>query len=183
MNLPRLESVCVLGAVLVAASVTWTGCSENRREPATGAGGRPDVVHFSGDKLTVPAGWSAERIQGGLLLMAAEVQDGWQANLFLEERPDPDSSSLEDWLGAAPETLRQQKLGFKLLDRTIRTSTGGMEYACLEYTFISKEVPLREWYIVGKRGQGKKCFIYASAAARRWEQDSPNFKSIVDCLR
>lgn len=146
-------------------------------------GGPTNVVQFSGSELKVPAGWTSEKIQGGLLVMAAEDHDGWQANLFLEEKGDPDSRSLADWLEAAPESLRQQKQGFNLLDRSVHTSAGGMEYARLEYTFTSKNVGLREWYIVGKRGNGKKVFVYASAAAARWEQDSPVFKGIVDSLR
>ena len=112
---PRLESVRVLGAVLVAAVVTSTGCSQDRPEPSARVGGPTNVVQFSGSELKVPAGWTAEHIQGGLLVMAAEVHDGWQANLFLEERADPDSRSLSDWLEAAPGTLRQQKQGFNLL--------------------------------------------------------------------
>jgi len=181
--LPRPELVRELGAVLLAAVVTSTGCSEDRPEPSARVGGSTNVVQFSGSELKVPAGWTAEKIQGGLLVMAAEVHDGWQANLFLEEKADPDSRSLADWLEAAPESLRQQKQGFNLLDRSVHTSAGGLEYARVEYTFTSRDVPLREWYIVGKRGNGKKVFIYASAAVGRWEQDSPVFKGIVDSLR
>ncbi len=141
-------------------------------------GSVPYCLHFWPSRVgnvsdrcpTIRVAWGRRAaVRGGV---EAEVHDGWQVNLFLEDNPDPDSRSLADWLEAAPGALQQQKAWFQLLDRSTHTSVGSLVYARLEYTFTSRDALFREWYVIAKRGNGKKVFIFASTAVGRWEQDS-----------
>jgi len=137
---------------------------------------------FAGHEFAVPAGWTTEQTAGGLLLMATQVEDGWQANVFLEERVDREGRSLEQSLADLAPNLKARKPQFKEVSRKIDKLPGGIAYGLLEYSCTQQGTSLREWEVVAKLEGGKRLFILASSSSSRWDKYQPLLRSLLGSL-
>ena len=162
------------------------GCSTSTMPSDTVGKQDPDLTarsRFAGIEFEPPPGWTTEDIQGGLLLLASEIEGGWQANLFLEVRDDPDARSLEQAIDELVPNLRASKQGFREVSRTIETHPNGFRIARVEFTCVNQETAITEWEIVIELGQEKRLFVLASSASGLWGKYQPIFERFIKSLR
>src|SRR5437879_4796109 len=166
-----------IAGIAVAATLSLSGCSDNRQTQAPTA---PQAKHipqtsvtqrFAGHEFTVPSGWTTEKASGGasgsLLLLAPQIEDNWQANVFLEARVDQEKRSLEQSLADLAPNLKVRKAQFTELSRKTGKLPGGIEYGLLEYSCTQQGTNLREWEVVVELAGGNRLFILASSPLSR----------------
>jgi hypothetical protein len=184
MTHQRIHSV----VVIVAAVLSLSGCSDNTQtrapaSPQTKSISQPHISRFAGLEFAVPPGWSRNEASGGLLLLAPQIEDNWQANIFLEARLDREMRSLEQAFIDLVPNLTARKTQFVELGRKTDRLPGGFECGILEYSCAQQGAALREWQVIVVLPGGKRLFILASSPASRWDKYRPLFKSMLDSFK
>lgn len=139
---------------------------------------RMDDIQFE-----LPRDWNAENIAGGLLVLAPTIEAGWQANIFLETRRDPENRSLEVALADLITGLRNSKSKFRETQRSSQESAAGLRFAVVEYTCQDAVTSLTEWEIIISLSGQKRLFILASSSSALWEKYQPVFEAFADSLK
>jgi hypothetical protein len=169
-------------------AIILSGCSDNSpatptTNPQDGQTSVPSTKQrFFGLEFAVPTGWTAEQASGGLLLMAPQVEDGWQANVFLEKRVDQDKRSLEQALDELATNLKARKVGFVESNRKVDMLPSRLEYGLLEYSCTQQGTLLSEWEVIVILPSGERLFVLASSPSSRWNKYQPLFRSLLDSL-
>jgi len=138
---------------------------------------------FGAFEFVLPNGWTKENASGGLLLMAPEIENNWQANLFLECRDDPEGRPMEQALADVVPNLKDRKKQFREVSRKVEKHLGGFQTAILEYTCADQGTALTEWEIVIDAGDKKRLFVLASSATASWAKYQPVFQRFVESLK
>ena len=163
------RSVKILAvASLFAALVGCSSSSSNDKvgeAPEDASASRQDFGPF---EFVLPKGWTKENAAGGLLLMAPEIENNWQANLFLEFRDDPEERTVEQALADVVPNLRDRKKRFREVSRKAEMHPGGFQIATSEYTCADEGAALTEWEIVIRADTKKRLFVLASSASASW---------------
>jgi len=133
-------------------------------------------------QFELPRDWTAENIAGGLLALAPTIEAGWQANIFLECRRDPENRSLEVALADYISTLRDSKSQFRETRRSSQESAAGLRYAVVEYTCQNEDTSLTQWEIIVSLSGQKRLFILASSSSALWGKYQPVFEAFADSL-
>jgi len=176
----RFAKICVS---FLAAIV---GCSSSTTPQNTAGvpmGHSEQRQRFGGFEFTKPNGWTTEKAGGGQLLMAPDVENNWQANIFLEYRDDPEARSLEQALADVVPNLNERKKQFRELSRKVDKHAGGFQIGTLEYTCADQGTALIEWEIIIDAGNRKRLFVLASSATASWAKYQPVFQRFVESLK
>jgi hypothetical protein len=169
-------------ASLLAALV---GCSSSTSPGKPANAPKNDSVprqKFGDFEYALPNGWTKENAGGGQLLMAPDIENHWQANLFLEYRDDPEGRPLKQTLADAVPNLKDRKKQFREVSRKVEERAGGFQIATLEYTCADQGTALTEWEIVIDAGNKKRLFVLASSATASWAKYQPVFQKFVESL-
>jgi hypothetical protein len=174
------SSVNILASLVVAL----VGCSSSNDK----AGEAPNGVsgsrqEFGAFEFVLPNGWTKENALGGLLLMAPDIENNWQANLFLEFRDDPDGRTVEQTLADVVPNLKDRKKLFREVSRKVEKHSGGFQIATLEFTCADEGAALTEWEIVIRADSKRQLFVLASSASASWARYRPVFQRFVGSLR
>lgn len=175
----RLKLVAGLAAALA-------GCSGPARPSGTRdvpTADAPAPQQFAGVAFVAPPGWSSERLEGGLLLLAPEIEAGWQANLFLELREDEEARSLEEGMADLVPNLEARKQHFQEISRRIERQPGGLRFGRIKYTCANQGTALTEWEVIIPLEGRKRLFVLASSASARWSRYQPAFQQFIESLR
>jgi hypothetical protein len=115
--------------------------------------------------------------------MAPEIENDWQANLFLEFRKDAGGRTLEHALADVVPNLKDRKKQFREVSRKVEQHSGGFQVATLEYTCTDQGTALTEWEIVIEADGKRRLFVLASSASASWAKDQPVFQKFVGSLK
>ena len=80
--------------------------------------------------------------------MAPDIENNWQANLFLETREDAGGRTLEQALADLVPNLKDRKKQFREVRRKVEKHSGGFRIGTIEYTCADQGTALTEWEIV-----------------------------------
>ena len=167
-------------ASLLAALV---GCSSCTSPEKAGEGDSVPRQKFGAFEFELPDRWTKEDAAGGLLLMAPEIENDWQANLFLEFRKDAGGRTLEQALADVVPNLKDRKKQFREVSRKVERHSGGFQVATLEYTCTDQGTALTEWEIVIEADGKRRLFVLASSASASWAKYQPVFQKFVGSLK
>jgi hypothetical protein len=162
------------------------GCSSSSSSQGAGDTPNPDSVppeKLGAFEFVVPTGWTKENAGGGLLLMAPDIENNWQANLFLELREDADGRTLEQGLADLIPNLKNRNKQFHEVSRKVEKHSGGFQMGKIEYTCADQGTTLTEWEIIVEVDSRKRLFVLASSASGSWTKYQPVFQSFVGSLR
>ena len=175
--------VAMIVASLLPALAGCTGSSSP--EKPTNAPKKDSVVRqkFGDFEYALPNGWTKENAGGGQLLLAPDIENNWQANLFLQYRDDPDERSLEEAQADMVPNLKDRKKEFHEVSRKVEKHPGGFQIGTLEYTCADQGTPLTEWEIIIDAGDMKRLFVLASSATASWAKHKPMFQEFVESLK
>ena len=151
--------------------------NKERADAPSKAAHRLDNIQFE-----LPRDWTTESAAGGLLALAPTIEAGWQANIFLEFRRDPDNRSLEVALADYISALRDSKSQFRETRRSFQESAAGLRYAVVEYTCQNEDPSLIAWQIIVSLLGQKRLFVLASSSSALWEKYQPVFEAFADSL-
>ena len=166
--------------------VALVGCSGSASPEKPASAAKNDSVSrqkFSDFEFGVPDGWTRENVGGGLLLMAPDIENNWQANLFLEIRDDPEGRTLELALADLATNLEARKEQFHEVSRKIVKHSGGFNMGILEYTWVEQGSALTELEIIIEAGSTKRFFVLASSASASWAKYQPMFQRFIESLK
>ena len=109
-----------------------------------GKGDRPRLGY------DIPDGWSSETLGDpeGELLLAPEEEAGWQANIFVEGREDPEGRDLESALDDLIPNLSACKEEFQLSAKNILRNGHGTRIGVIEFFHAASGIPIVEWELV-----------------------------------
>lgn len=138
---------------------------------------------FGAFEFVLPDGWTKETAAGGVLLMAPDIENNWQANLFLEFRHDPEERTVEQMLTEVVPNLKDRKKQFREVSRKAEKHPEGFQMATLEYTCVDQGTQLTEWEIVIEVESKKRLFVLASSASASWAKYQPVFQRFVGSLK
>ncbi len=96
--------------------------------------GAAETVSVAGIKFSVPQGWSKEEVSGGVLLLAPDQENNWQANIFIELRVDREHRPLDKAISDLAPNIKSRKAKYAELNRGVRSLPNGISYGILEYS-------------------------------------------------
>ena len=137
---------------------------------------------FGAFEFMLPDSWMKENAGGGMLLMAPNIENNWQANLFLEFRDDTEGRTVDQALADVVANLKDRKKQFREVSRNVEKHSGGFQIGSLEYTCADQVTPLTEWEIVIEASKKKRLFILASSASASWAKYQPVFQRFIASL-
>lgn len=109
-----------------------------------------------------PAGWSEESAEGGTLLLAPDLEQDWQANIFVETRKDDLSRDLQSAMRDHLASLRQTKKITKVLRTDVVALELGLVAAVIQYIHESDGMALQEREVMIPMGDGAVVFVLTS---------------------
>jgi hypothetical protein len=109
-----------------------------------------------------PAGWSEESAGGGTLLLAPDLEQDWQANIFIETRKDELSRDLQTAMRDHVASLRQTKKITKVLRTEVVALESGPMAAVIQYVHDSDGMALQEREVMVPMGDGAVVFVLTS---------------------
>jgi hypothetical protein len=109
-----------------------------------------------------PAGWSEESAEGGTLLLAPDLEQDWQANIFVETRKDELSRDLQTAMRDHLASLHQAKKITKVLRTEVVTLESGPMAAVIQYVHDSDGMALQEREVMVPMGDGAVAFVLTS---------------------
>lgn len=144
---------------------------------------KPKAIYAMDEvRFELPSKWTAEDVQGGVLLLAPTIEADWQANMFLEIRGDLNQRPLEAALADYVSSLRNSKSGFRELQRSLGKTADGLQYALVEYECQSQGAALTQREIILPVNERKRLFILASSASSLWDKYRPIFDAFLGSL-
>ncbi len=173
------KSLCLVGA---GAAAFVVGCG-----PTQIAGPKEFTDSKRGLQFNYPADWVVEELaEQNVLLVSSPVQEaGWQTNVFLEVRTDPDRSTpVETRLAEIAESLQERKKGFVLQSSTaLANHSSGLVGGELIYEHSSQGVPLTEREVVLWMTNDKVLFVTGSAVTALWAKYERQLNIVFDSVR
>jgi hypothetical protein len=170
-------------ASFLAALVGCSTSTTPQKEAEVPKGDSVQRQKFGDFEYAIPNGWTREKVGDGQLLMAPDIENNWQANLFLEYRDDPEGRSLEKALADVVPNLKDRKKQFREAGRKVEKHAGGFQVGTLEYTCVDQGTALTEWEIVIDAGNKKRFFVLASSATASWAKYQTVFQKFVESLK
>jgi hypothetical protein len=134
-------------------------------------------------EFSVPDTWTKEVVGNGILLMAPNTENNWQANLFLEFREDSEGRTLEQGLADLVANLSRRKKQFREVSRKVETNANGLSIAHVTYTCVVQQTALTHWEIIAQIDSKKRFFVLASSASTSLENYQPVFERFISSLR
>ncbi len=172
--------------ILATFVAAFAGCSSSTSpEKATGVstGASVPSQRFGSFEFLLPDRWTKESVSGGLLLMAPNIENNWQANLFLEFRHDSEGRTLAQTLADLAPNLKDRKKQFREVSRKVEKHSAGFQIGTLEYTCVDQGTVLTEWEIVIEAGNKQRLFVLASSASASWAEYHPVFLRFIRSLK
>ena len=175
---------------LVALAFSPLACDRQQAGPAATAPSatKPATTEtnrhrqFAGIDFILPPGWTAQGQSDGLLLLAPDVENDWQANVFLELLRDRERRNLEQALNDLVPNLKSRKNQFRESSREMRTLPSGLRCATLEYTQTYQGTALTDQETIIEFDGDARFFVYTSTATSLRAKYQPIFRSLVDSL-
>jgi hypothetical protein len=130
-----------------------------------------------------PAGWSEETVQGGTLLLAPELEQDWQANIFIETLKDELSRDLETAMQDHLASVKQAKKITKVLVTKVVTLSHGVTGAVIQYLHESDGMVLRDREVMVPLGGDAVGFVLTSTVETLAPKYDPIFDRFLSTLR
>lgn len=187
-NAPTCEDLRMLKGWLCSLLVLAGACSAPAEAPGPAA---PSMLEYRSPdgaySFTYPAGWSVEAVNegdlDGTLLMAPEMEGGWQANLFFSVDPDPGAGPLSQELNEFAANLRGVKPDFQLVGiDTVPVANASAGRIIFNHTDAGTR--LLAWELIVPAADGaSRVAVSASMADALKDKYLPIFEKVVGSLK
>lgn len=143
---------------------------------------RTRTFEYEGCEFQLPADWTGEKMEGGLLFLAPRQEYDWQANIFLEVSKKGVFPSLDRSLAKLSAELQPRKQGYAEISRRVGKLPSGLAYGVIEYT-AHERPKLHDLQIVIELSATQHLYVLMSSADKGWSEYSPAFQTVLASFR
>lgn len=144
--------------------------------------GAGENISVAGVSFSVPQGWSVEQISGGVLLMAPDQENNWQANIFIESRADRERRPLKKALSDLAPNIKSRKSQYSELNREYQTLSNGISYGILEYSHEDHGTRLIDAEAIVENGGASRVMVLLSSEAGLISKYKPVFSAFLGSM-
>ncbi|MBW2275524.1 MAG: hypothetical protein JRG96_19865 [Deltaproteobacteria bacterium] len=136
-------------------------------------------------QLAYPATWEAELISdmNGLLLVDPQIEQDWQASVFLELLRDDEDRPIDVAMADLLEAQQEEHAGFHLRRRELREHVSGHPFGLIEFDSLTDGMPLTQWLAVLATSGRERLFVTAASERSLWAKYEPVFDAVMSSIR
>ena len=130
-----------------------------------------------------PKNWTVEEVeeQNVLLIMAPEIEENWQANVFIELRENPDKKPIDEQLDSLILNLKSNKKEMVMKNREILKTRTGIQAGVIVFEH-NPELKLFEKEYLLLFGDSRVVFATGSAVSSLWSKYQKQIDGILESI-